>query len=100
MKRPPSPSARRSSRYRSRLDRVADGAQDLADLAAKEDQGDDRDDGDEGEDQRVLREALAVFAAEVGDQCVKEVHLRSLLNQGGMAWTRDYKRTHGRDMTR
>src|SRR5215204_790853 len=61
MKRPPSPSARRSSRYRSRLDRVADGAQDLADLAAKEDQGDDRDDGDEGEDQRVLREALAVF---------------------------------------
>src|SRR5688572_19924279 len=45
------------------LDRGSDGAQDLADLAAKEDEGDDRDDGDEGEDQRVLREALAVFVA-------------------------------------
>ena len=32
------------------LDRVADGAEDLADLAAQEDQGDD---GDEGEDQRI-----------------------------------------------
>src|SRR5690242_21063136 len=43
------------------LDRVADGAQDLADLAAQEDQGDDRDDRDEREDQRVFRETLAIL---------------------------------------
>src|SRR5688572_17624739 len=48
---------------RSRLDRAADLAEDLADLAAQEDEGDDRDDGDEGEDQRVLRETLAVLVA-------------------------------------
>ena len=43
----------------ARLDRVADRAQDRADLAAQEDEGDDRDDRDEGEDQRVLGETLA-----------------------------------------
>ena len=45
------------------LDRVADRAQDRADLAAQEDQGDDRDDRDEGEDQRVLGETLAFLVA-------------------------------------
>src|SRR5687768_13917468 len=62
--RPPSLAARRSLYVRRAvLDRAADRAQDLADLAAQEDEGDDRDDGDEGKDQRVLREALAVFVA-------------------------------------
>src|SRR5689334_16939943 len=54
---------RRSFPLALRLDRVADGAQDLADLAAQEDQGDDRDDRDEREDQRVLRETLAILVA-------------------------------------
>jgi hypothetical protein len=43
------------------LDRLADGAQDLADLAAKEDQGDDGEDRDEREDECVFGEALAVL---------------------------------------
>ena len=64
----PGPAA--SDGWCRRLDGAADRAQDLADLAAKEDEGDDRDDGDEGEDQRVLREALAVFATELGDECL------------------------------
>src|SRR5579862_4579823 len=45
----------------SRLDRVADVAQDRADLAAQEEQGNDRDDRDQGQDEGVLGEALAVF---------------------------------------
>src|SRR6188508_2260115 len=59
----------------SRLDRAADRAQDLADLAAQEDEGDDRDDGDEREDQRVLREALALFVPmQRGEDVVDERH--------------------------
>src|SRR6187402_2259661 len=52
----------------SGLDRVADGAEDLADLATQEDEGDDRDDGDQRQDQRVFREALAFLIT------IKEVH--------------------------
>ena len=47
----------------SGLDRVADGAQDLADLATQEDEGDDRNDGDQRQDECVFREALALFIA-------------------------------------
>src|SRR5664280_567860 len=43
------------------LDRLSDGAEDLADLAAEEDEGHDREDRDQGEDQRVLREALTLI---------------------------------------
>ena len=58
---------------RTDLDRVADRAQDAADLAAQEDEGDDRDDRDEGEDQRVFRETLAfLVAAKRGEQRVEE----------------------------
>src|ERR1035437_7319847 len=45
------------------LDRLADGAQDLADLAAQEDEGDDRENRDQGEDQCVLRESLTFLVA-------------------------------------
>src|SRR5437879_5181196 len=58
------------------LDRVADLAQDRADLVAQEDQRDDGNDGDQGEDQRVLGEALAVFvAAEAREERVNERHV-------------------------
>src|SRR5712691_879826 len=53
---------------RGLLDRVTDGAEDLADLAAQEDEGHDRHDRDEGEDQRVLGEALAFLVT------IEEVH--------------------------
>src|SRR4051812_42436526 len=43
-------------------DRVADVAQDLADLAAEKDQGDDGNDRDEGEDEGVFGEALTTSA--------------------------------------
>ena len=70
---------RRSTVACGSLDRAADGAQDLADLAAQEDEGDDRDDGDEGEDQRVLRETLAVLVLRSGDErwirCILDVSL-------------------------
>jgi len=61
----PSRSRRRKSEdcRSTGLDRAADGAQDLADLAAQEDEGDDRDDRDEREDQRVLGETLALVIA-------------------------------------
>src|SRR6188474_2832652 len=67
----------------TRLDRAADRAQDLADLSAQEDEGDDRDDGDEGEDQRVLREALAVFVAmdEFHDLEIDRRHVSFLLDE-------------------
>src|SRR5512141_2469383 len=55
-------------RRREILDRVAHGAEDLADLAAQEDEGNDGHDRDEGEDQRVLREALAFLVT------IEEVH--------------------------
>src|SRR6476646_12242199 len=63
MMKPPAQAGRRRScrGVELGLDRVADVAQDGADLAAQEDEGDDRDDRDEGEDQRVLRETLAVL---------------------------------------
>src|SRR6188474_3613339 len=58
------------------LDRVADGAQDRADLVAQEDQRDDRDDRDEGEDQRVLRETLAfLVTTDRGEERVEERHV-------------------------
>src|SRR5688572_19595174 len=72
MERPPSPRGP-AVVGGSRLDRAADRAQDLADLAAQEDEGNDRDDRDEGEDQRVLREALAIFAAELLDRAKVEI---------------------------
>src|SRR5450759_2233984 len=45
------------------LDRIADVAEDLRDLATQEDEGDDRDDRDEGEDQGVFGEALPLLVA-------------------------------------
>ena len=45
------------------LDRIADRAQDRADLATQEDEGDDGDDRDEGQDQRVLGQALTLGSA-------------------------------------
>src|SRR6186997_3059023 len=65
-------------RERDRLDRVADGAQDLADLAAQEDEGDDRNDRDEGEDQRIFGKTLAVLVAmdELHDAKIKRSHRR------------------------
>ena len=51
-----------------RLDRVADRAQDRADLAAEEDEGDDRDDRDEGEDQRVLGETLTFVVSDASEE--------------------------------
>ena len=51
-----------------KLDRRADHAERLADLAAQEDEGDDRDDGDEREDQGVLRETLAFLVT------IEEIH--------------------------
>src|SRR4051794_22099240 len=66
----------------TRLDRAADRAQDLADLAAEEDQGDDRDDRDEGEDQRVLRETLAfVVPTNSGEETMNERHCGCLLDE-------------------
>src|SRR6478735_6079956 len=64
------------------LDRVADGREDLRNLAAQEDQGDDGHDGDESKDQRVLREALALLLVahdKRRDECVQhcEVYLLS-----------------------
>src|SRR6187431_41550 len=64
------------------LDRVADGREDLRNLAAQEDQGDNRDDGDKSKDQRVLREALALLLVthdERRNKCVQhcEVYLLS-----------------------
>src|SRR6186997_2379701 len=78
MERPPERPGGRRCGAGSVLDRVADGAQDLADLPAQEDEGDDRDDRDEGEDQRVLREALALLLVtreERRDECVEVLHL-------------------------
>lgn len=43
------------------LDRLSDGAQNLADLAAEEDQGDDGEDRDKREDECVFGEALTVL---------------------------------------
>src|SRR5437879_2673966 len=60
---------------RSELDRLADRAEDRADLVAQEDQGDDRDDGDEGEDQRVLGETLAFLVpTKRGEELMNERH--------------------------
>src|SRR5215204_6523606 len=60
------PAAQSSICERRSLDRIADRAQDLADLAAQEDEGDDRDDRDKREDQGVLGESLAfVIVADV-----------------------------------
>ena len=47
------------------LERVADDAELVADLAAEEDQGDDGDDGDESEDQCVFGKALAVVVVRI-----------------------------------
>ena len=68
---------RRSHRRRVLSDRLPDGAQELADIAAKEDQGDDRDDGDEGEDECVFGEALTLLVAneERRDECVQTSHV-------------------------
>src|SRR6186997_1778965 len=57
------------------LDRAADLAQDLADLAAQEDEGDDRDDRDEREDQGVLSEPLAFLVPIKGGEDL-EIHVR------------------------
>ena len=57
-----------------KLDRVADRAQDLADLAAQEDEGDDRNDRDEREDQGVLSEALAFLVPVKGGE-EPEIHV-------------------------
>src|SRR5918994_4478655 len=77
-KEPPGPEGSGGSRRRGCrwLDRVADSAQDRADLAAQEDQRDDRDDRDEGEDQRVLRETLAfLVTAKRGEERGEERHV-------------------------
>ena len=66
----------------SELDRVADRAQDRADLAAQEDEGDDRDDRDQGEDQRVLRETLAfLVAAKRSEERVERAPCGCLLDE-------------------
>src|SRR6266480_4231750 len=58
------------------LDRVADLAQDRADLRAKEDEGDDRDDRNQSEDQRVLGETLTLFVFPEGrDKSGEERHV-------------------------
>ena len=53
----------RAGRSRLGLERVAEFAQDRADLSAEEEQRDDREDRDQGKDQRVLRESLALLVA-------------------------------------
>ena len=55
---------RRSRRCRLLLDRLPDGAQDLADLATEEDEGDDCEDRDESEDECVFGEALTLLVAD------------------------------------
>src|SRR5260221_5005118 len=61
----------------SQLDGRTDGAEDPADRSAEEDQRDDRDDRDERQDERVFREALAifVFAIEEIHECKGETHM-------------------------
>src|SRR6478672_1393331 len=72
----------RQFRRLGRLDRVADRAQDRADLVAQEDERDDRDDRDEREDQRVLRETLAfLVTAKRGEKRGKESHAGCLLDE-------------------
>jgi hypothetical protein len=63
------------------LDRVADVAEDAADLAAQENEGDDSNDRDEREDQCVLGETLArLVRLGAASQVLDEVlHFRSLL---------------------
>src|SRR5258707_14024198 len=53
----------------SQLDGRTDGAEDPADRSAEEDQRDDRDDRDERQDERVFREALAIFVF-----AIEEIH--------------------------
>ena len=67
------PTGRSTSRVarslrRDRIERAADDAQLVADLAAEEEQGDDGDDGDESKDECVFREALAVFVDDGTDR--------------------------------
>ena len=65
----------------SRLDRLADVAELLADLLPEEDEGNDRDDRDEREDQRVLGETLAFLFTieEVHDGKIERSHCSGYL---------------------
>ena len=69
---------------RPALDRVADVAQNGADLTAQEEQGDDGDDRDEGEDECVFGEALSLIVP--GDPFGKDLDQRTpVLSPGSRA---------------